>query len=106
VKGATTVLFPFVLNLQYSLFLEASVVLAHPHHPSTHHDLRRSPTPLAPSLSSPRSFMESATDTLLVLPGDGSVQRYSGTYSKYLREQQQQQAAAAAAMEQQRAAAR
>jgi ATP-binding cassette subfamily F protein uup len=43
-------------------------------------------------VSHDRSFMEGATDDLLVLPGDGSVERFQGTYSDYLRHQQKQQA--------------
>jgi ATP-binding cassette subfamily F protein uup len=46
-------------------------------------------------VSHDRSFMEGSTDDLLVLPGDGSVQRFQGQYSDYLRQRQQQATAAA-----------
>jgi ATPase subunit of ABC transporter with duplicated ATPase domains len=49
-------------------------------------------------VSHDRAFMEGATQQLLVLPGDGSVDRFHGNYSKYLQQlqqlRQQQQAAA------------
>lgn len=38
-------------------------------------------------VSHDRSFMEGATEDLLVLPGDGSVTRFQGTYSDYLQQQ-------------------
>jgi ATP-binding cassette subfamily F protein uup len=44
-------------------------------------------------VSHDRSFMEGATEDLLVLPGDGTAQRYQGTYSDYLRDQQKRHAA-------------
>jgi hypothetical protein len=44
-------------------------------------------------VSHDRSFMEGATEDLLVLPGDGSVQRFQGQYSDYLRQQQSTAAA-------------
>eukprot|EP00775_Hariotina_reticulata_P003188 gene3188-3466_t len=49
-------------------------------------------------VSHDRAFMEGATQQLLVLPGDGSVEKFQGNYSKYLEHlqqlRQQQQAAA------------
>jgi ATP-binding cassette subfamily F protein uup len=56
-------------------------------------------------VSHDRAFMEGATDMLLVMPGDGSIQKFMGSYGDYLQQlaalRQQQ---AAAAMEQQRKA--
>ncbi|KAF6262123.1 P-loop containing nucleoside triphosphate hydrolase protein [Scenedesmus sp. NREL 46B-D3] len=49
-------------------------------------------------VSHDRAFMEGATDSLLLLPGDGSIQKFQGSYGDYLRELaalRQQQAAAA-----------
>lgn len=50
-------------------------------------------------VSHDRAFMEGSTDSLLVMPGDGTVERFMGKYSDYLKQLQhlrQRQAAAAA----------
>jgi ATP-binding cassette subfamily F protein uup len=56
-------------------------------------------------VSHDRAFMEGAVDMLLVMPGDGSIQKFMGSYGDYLQQlaalRQQQ---AAAAMEQQKKA--
>jgi ATP-binding cassette subfamily F protein uup len=47
-------------------------------------------------VSHDRAFMEGATDTLLVMPGDGSISKFQGSYGDYLRQLaalRQQQAA-------------
>lgn len=56
-------------------------------------------------VSHDRAFMEGATSQLLVMPGDGSVNKFMGNYSDYLKQLQQlRQQQATAAQEQQKKA--
>ncbi len=40
-------------------------------------------------VSHDRAFMEGATDKLLVMPGDGRIEKFMGNYSQYLDQLQQ-----------------